>query len=82
MQLHFRQLTLSFRQRTILRDLSLSLHSGHCALLCGDNGSGKSTLLPALMPAHHRPGPPGRTRAACFTLPVVTPKIGSTIPCS
>jgi tungstate transport system ATP-binding protein len=43
--LYFRQLRLAFRKRTILDGLSLSLHGGHCTLLCGDNGAGKSTLL-------------------------------------
>lgn len=44
-RLYFRHLQLAFGQRTILRDLSLSLHGGYCTLLCGDNGVGKSTLL-------------------------------------
>ena len=44
-RLHFRHLQLAFGHRCILLDLSLSLHGGHCTLLCGDNGTGKSTLL-------------------------------------
>jgi len=44
-RLYFRQLRLAFQKRVILDELSLSLHGGHCTLLCGNNGAGKSTLL-------------------------------------
>ena len=44
-RLYFRHLHLAFQKRVIFNGLSLSLHAGHCTLLCGNNGAGKSTLL-------------------------------------
>ena len=41
-------ISLSYGSRTILRDVSLHLHSGELCALIGRNGAGKSTLLRAL----------------------------------
>ena len=41
-------ISLSYGSRTILRDISLHLHSGELCALIGRNGAGKSTLLRAL----------------------------------
>lgn len=41
-------ISLSYGSHTILRDISLHLHSGELCALIGRNGAGKSTLLRAL----------------------------------
>lgn len=43
--IHYRHIHKFFSRRHLLDDLSLSLHGGQVALLCGENGSGKTTLL-------------------------------------
>jgi ABC-type multidrug transport system ATPase subunit len=43
-----RQILKRFGSQTIIRDLSLSFHSGDVVLLLGANGAGKSTLLRVL----------------------------------
>jgi heme exporter protein A len=40
-----RALIKTFGVTPVLRDVSLQIHEGRCALLIGGNGSGKSTLL-------------------------------------
>ncbi len=47
MNLTVLQLTTRYRNRNILRDVSVSFHSGLCYLI-GANGSGKTTLLRCL----------------------------------
>ena len=42
------QLEVTLSGRTVLRDVSLSLSSGHLVALVGPNGAGKTTLLRAL----------------------------------
>ena len=41
-------LSVTLGGRTVLRDISLSLSSGHLVALVGPNGAGKTTLLRAL----------------------------------
>ena len=41
-------LTVKLAGRQVLRDVSLSLSSGHLVALVGPNGAGKTTLLRAL----------------------------------
>ncbi len=40
-----RHVTIAYGERTILSDLSWTIHQGECWALTGSNGSGKSTLL-------------------------------------
>jgi iron complex transport system ATP-binding protein len=46
--LTLQNLTLRRGARTILHDVTLTLHPGEVTVLIGPNGSGKSTLLAAL----------------------------------
>ena len=41
-------LTLGYRNRTLVRDISFELFPGECVLLAGANGTGKTTLLRVL----------------------------------
>lgn len=45
-------LTLCYGQKTVVKNLSFSLHATDRILVCGENGSGKSTLLRALVGSH------------------------------
>src|SRR5918999_6608719 len=47
-----RDLTLSYRDTTVVWDASVNLHRGRVTALVGPNGSGKSTLLRALARLH------------------------------
>lgn len=49
-------LTLSYGQRVVVRDLSFSLSEGQRILVCGENGSGKSTLVRTLVGLHSPSG--------------------------
>lgn len=42
------QVSISFRQRALLRQVSLAIHPGELLVLAGMNGAGKSTLLKIL----------------------------------
>jgi len=42
--IELRNIEAGYGERTVLRDLSLTLHAGEFAALVGDNGAGKSTL--------------------------------------
>lgn len=44
-QLEATNICKSFLDRTVLRDVSLQVHSAQCLGVIGDNGSGKSTLV-------------------------------------
>ncbi|MEM9966956.1 MAG: ABC transporter ATP-binding protein [Pseudomonadota bacterium] len=44
-----RHLTVSLRQRSILRDVSFDVGGGECIGLLGPNGAGKTTLMRALL---------------------------------
>ncbi len=48
-QIECKNLTLSYDNRIVLRDLTFSLVAGSYLSVVGDNGSGKSTLAKALM---------------------------------
>ncbi|MCM3128805.1 ATP-binding cassette domain-containing protein [Paenibacillus provencensis] len=39
------QVNKAYKQRVVLKDISLNIHKGECVVLTGHNGSGKSTLL-------------------------------------
>lgn len=43
--LKIRSLTKKFKEKTVLMDVNLDIHSGSVFGLIGPNGSGKSTLL-------------------------------------
>lgn len=45
MELTLRNLTKSFGPNTVLRDVSLTAHTGYCVGVLGRNGAGKSTLF-------------------------------------
>lgn len=45
MALSMQSVSKTFTTRPVLKDISLSLHRGQAACLCGINGAGKSTLL-------------------------------------
>ena len=45
MELTLQNLTKSFGAATVLRDVSLSAHTGYCVGVLGRNGAGKSTLF-------------------------------------
>ena len=45
MNLECRHLTKSFGTKSVLRDVSLSAHTGYCVGVLGRNGAGKSTLF-------------------------------------
>ena len=45
MELELRNLTKSFGPKTVLRNLSLTAHTGYCVGVLGRNGAGKSTLF-------------------------------------
>jgi iron-chelate-transporting ATPase len=47
-----RDLTLAYRETTVVREASVNLHRGRVTALVGPNGSGKSTLLRALARLH------------------------------
>ncbi len=42
------KISIGYEGRAILKDISFSIDSGECVLLCGANGSGKSTFLKTL----------------------------------
>lgn len=46
--IHIQNLTLSFGQKTILKNISIQLNPGRIYCLLGENGAGKSTLLKCL----------------------------------
>ena len=46
--LSLKNLTKSFGENTILRDISLDLDNGETTVILGPSGSGKSTLLRCL----------------------------------
>ncbi|WP_035558854.1 ABC transporter ATP-binding protein [Hymenobacter sp. IS2118] len=45
MELELRNLTKSFGPKVVLRDVSLTAHTGYCVGVLGRNGAGKSTLF-------------------------------------
>ncbi|MCC3154805.1 ABC transporter ATP-binding protein [Hymenobacter sp. BT770] len=45
MELTLQNLTKSFGPKTVLRDVSLTAHTGYCVGVLGRNGAGKSTLF-------------------------------------
>ena len=47
--LDIRNITLSYGEKTVLRDFSLSLQRGEKIILAGPNGSGKTTLIRAVL---------------------------------
>ena len=48
-QIECKNLTLSYENKIVLRDLSFSVNAGDYLCIVGNNGSGKSTLAKALM---------------------------------
>lgn len=48
MSISLEQLIIGYSKRHPLFSANATLHSGECAVLCGENGSGKSTLLNTL----------------------------------
>ncbi len=46
--LEMKSVTVSYRENTVLRDVSLSLDSGDWLMVVGPNGAGKSTLISAV----------------------------------
>ncbi len=49
MMLEGRKLTIGYRDRTVGRDLDVTLQRGEVLALLGPNGSGKTTLLKTLL---------------------------------
>ena len=45
MELRLKNLTKSFGPKTVLRDVTLTVHTGYCVGVLGRNGAGKSTLF-------------------------------------
>src|SRR5687767_15188970 len=45
MELELRNITKSFGSKTVLRDVSITAHTGYCVGVLGRNGAGKSTLF-------------------------------------
>ena len=48
MELRLQNLTKSFGPKTVLRDVTLTAHTGYCVGVLGRNGAGKSTLFNVL----------------------------------
>ncbi len=46
---YVRSLGFSYKNRSILKDINLSLSGGECLIICGSSGQGKSTLLRLLI---------------------------------
>ncbi len=51
-QIRVENLTLGYEGKTVLRDLSFTVHTGDYLCIIGENGSGKSTLMKAIMGLH------------------------------
>jgi zinc transport system ATP-binding protein len=49
MQIDISNLTFSYGHKTVLHDLSLTIHSGDFIVVSGRNGTGKSTLVKCLL---------------------------------
>jgi peptide/nickel transport system ATP-binding protein len=52
--LSIRNLSASYGQKSILRNISLDLAAGECLAIVGESGSGKTTLSRCLIGLHHR----------------------------
>ena len=49
--MQYKNVTLSYGERTILRDISLTIEPGEFVFLIGASGSGKTSLIKSLLGA-------------------------------